>query len=303
MDSLNYNHLYYFWMVARHGGISPASRELHLTQPTISAQLRQLESALGVPLFFREGKKLVLTAQGQVALDYANRIFGLGQELAQAIQGHDANLRVDLNVGIVDVFPKHLVYQFLTPAITNESTIRMRCYEGKLGPLLTDLTNHRLDVVLSDSRQYHDQSIEVQTHLLGECGLVAMGNASLLSRARGVTLAEQIQSLPILLPTPNTGLRRLLDQWFDQHQLTPSIAGEFEDSGLLKVFALEGVGLCFVPEVLAEFLQKSYRLHLLGRLETGTMRFYALTAKRMFQHPAVLRLSEAARQRLVLTHT
>lgn len=303
MDSFNYNHLFYFWMVARHGGVSPASRELHLTQPTISAQLKQLEGALGVPLFLREGKKLSLTAQGQVAFDYANRIFGLGQEMAQAIQGHDANLTVDLNVGIVDVFPKHLVYQFLTPAITNESTIHMRCYEGKLGPLLIDLANHRLDVVLSDSRQFHDQSVEVQSHLLGECGLVVMGNAQLLSRAHGATLAEQVQSLPILVPTPNTGLRRLLDQWFDQHQLTPTIAGEFEDSGLLKVFALEGLGLCFVPEVLTEFLKKSYRLQILGRLETGTMRFYALTAKRMFQHPAVSRLTEAARQRLVLTST
>jgi LysR family transcriptional activator of nhaA len=304
MNPLNFNHLFYFWMVVKHGGILPASRELHVTQPTISSQLKSLESSLGVPLFRRVGKKLILTGQGRVAFDYAEQIFGLGQELVQAIHGHGSNISVDLNVGVVDVFPKHLVYQFLTPAMAAEAKVRLRCYEGKLGQLVADLAEHRLDVVLSDSPLFQEPSVELRSHLLGECGLVVMGSAELKSRGTGSDLLTLVQSLPVLLPTSNTGLRRLINRWFDDHRITPRIAGEFEDSGLLKVFALQGLGLCFVPEVLTEFLTQAYGLQLLGRLETsGHLRFYALTAERMFQHPAVSRLTESARERLASVRT
>ncbi|MDP1562295.1 MAG: LysR family transcriptional regulator [Pirellulaceae bacterium] len=301
MNPINFQHLYYFWMVAKHGGISPACRELHLTQPTVSAQLKTLEASLGVPLFQRDGKKLNLTPQGRVALDYANQIFGLGQELSQAIQGHRANPTMDLTVGVTDVLPKHLVYQFLIPAITGEFNVRLRCYEGKLGALLLDLANHRLDVVLSDSPIYQDISTELHSHVLGDCGLAAMGTPRLLAGASGTTLPAKVQSLPVLLPTANTGLRRLLDRWFDQYGLSVKVAGEFEDSGLLKVFAQQGFGLCFVPEVLAEFLTQTHGLQLLGRLDSGRTKFYALTAERMFQHPAVTRLKQAAHERLAVS--
>lgn len=288
-------------MVAKHGGISPACRELHLTQPTVSAQLKTLEAALGVPLFLRDGKKLNLTPQGRVALDYATQIFGLGQELSQAIQGHRANPTMDLTVGVTEVMPKHLVYQFLIPAITGEFNVRLKCYEGKLGALLLDLANHRLDVVLSDSPVYQDISAELHSHLLGDCGLAVMGTPKLLAGVSGETLPAKVQSLPVLLPTANTGLRRLLDRWFDEHGLAVKVAGEFEDSGLLKVFAQQGFGLCFVPEVLAEFLTQTHQLQLLGRLDTGRTKFYALTAERMFQHPAVTQLRQAAYARLAVT--
>jgi LysR family transcriptional regulator, transcriptional activator of nhaA len=298
LNPLNFNHLYYFWKVAKHGGISPAGRELHVSQPTISTQLKNLEDSLGVPLFLREGKKLRLTAQGRVAFEYADQIFGLGQELTHAIQGHLSNSRMDLNVGITDVMPKHLVYQFLAPAIIGEFPIRLRCFEGKLGALLVDLANHRLDVVLTDSPMYQDMPVEVKSHLLGECGLAVMGTAKLLEAASGTTLPEKVRSLPVLLPTANTGLRRLVDRWLDLHQIEPRIAGEFEDSGLLKVFAFQGFGLCFVPEVLIEFLTQAYQLELLGRIEIGQTRFYAMTAERMFEHQAVTRLRQAAHERL-----
>lgn len=298
MNPLNYNHLYYFWMVAKHGGVSPACRELHLTQPTISAQLKSLENALGASLFFRTGKKLSLTAQGRVAFEYADRIFGLGQELSQSLQGHHANVRADLSVGVADVMPKHLVYQFLAPALGEESQIRLRCYEGKTGALLLDLANHHLDVVLSDSPNYHELPVTVQSHLLGECGVAVMGTAELLTHAQGLNLPEIVASLPVLLPTANTGLRRLLDRWFDHHQIAPRVAGEFEDSGLMKVFALQGFGLCFVPEVLVDSLAQAYRLEFVGRIEQGQTKFYAMTAERMFEHIAVTRLKQAAQERL-----
>ena len=87
MASLNYHHLYYFWVVAREGSIVAASRELDLSQPTISSQIRTLEESLGVKLFERAGRGLVLTDTGRVAFRYADSIFTMGREMADALQG------------------------------------------------------------------------------------------------------------------------------------------------------------------------------------------------------------------------
>src|SRR3954447_26621164 len=86
MKWLNYNHLYYFWMVAREGGVVRASEELMVSQPTISAQLKELEAALDHKLFDRVGRGLVLTDAGRIAFNYANEMFSLGQELINALE-------------------------------------------------------------------------------------------------------------------------------------------------------------------------------------------------------------------------
>jgi LysR family transcriptional regulator, transcriptional activator of nhaA len=298
MTSINFNHLYYFWVVAKAGSMTLASRSLHVTQPTISAQIKQLEESLGNPLFRRDGKRLSLTEQGRLAFDYAEQIFRLGQEMTQALQGTMGRQNQELNVGVLDVLPKHLIYHFLQPALANSTGVCLRCVDGKLDQLLTELANHRLDLVLSDSPLFHNLAVKTQTHFLGESGLVVMGSRSLVASACGPTLAEKVQSLPVLLPTPNTAMRRLLDRWFDSQGLAPEIVGEFEDSGLLKVFAVQGYGLCFVPEILETSLNALYDLESLGRIDAGKARFYAITAERLLKHPVVERLTEIARIRL-----
>ena len=74
MEWLNFHHLRYFWMVARKGGVRRAAEELHVSQPSISAQLHLLEESLGQKLFRRSGRNLVLTDAGQLVLNYADEI-------------------------------------------------------------------------------------------------------------------------------------------------------------------------------------------------------------------------------------
>jgi LysR family transcriptional activator of nhaA len=272
-----------------------------VTQPTISAQLKQLEESLAQPLFRREGKRLVLTPPGRVAFDYADQIFRLGQEMTLALKGTADGPNPELSVGVMDVLPKHLVYHFLEPALAATPGLRLRCVEGKLDQLLGELANHRLDLVLSDAPLFYHLTVKTQTHFLGEYDLVVMGNRSLADAASGQTLAEKVRSLPVLLPMANTAVRRLLDRWFDNQNFSPQIAGEFEDSSLLKVFALHGYGLCFVPDVLADAIGQLYNLVPLGRIDAGKARFYAVTAERMLKHPVVVRLTETARARLADT--
>ena len=110
MDWLNYHHLLYFWTVAKEGGVSRAAERLHLTQPTLSSQIKKLESSLGSKLFDRVGRSLVPTETGQLVYRYADEIFSVG-ELTDTLKGRPAQDRTRLSVGVPDVLPKLVVYE------------------------------------------------------------------------------------------------------------------------------------------------------------------------------------------------
>ena len=97
MEWLNFHHLRYFWMVARKGGVRKAAEELHVSQPSISAQLRLLEESLGEKLFKRTGRRLVLSEMGELVLTYADEIFAAGRELMNAVKQRPSGRRLRLN--------------------------------------------------------------------------------------------------------------------------------------------------------------------------------------------------------------
>ena len=119
---LNFQHLYYFWMAAREGGISHAGEVLDLSPSTISAQINQLEAFLRVRLFRKVGRNIRLTDVGQIAFSYADQIFGLGRELTQAVESGDSRGRLRLQVGIADAGPKLVAHE--------ASGARVRCFSG-----------------------------------------------------------------------------------------------------------------------------------------------------------------------------
>ena len=152
LEWLNYHHLHYFWMVAREGSITAAADKLFLSQPTLSSQIQKLEKSMGVKLFERVGRGLVLTDTGQTVYRYADEIFSLGRELSEELKGRPTNDSIKLTVGVPDVVPKLIIYQLLNPALElTDRRVHIVCYEGKLQELLSELSLHRLDIVLADS--------------------------------------------------------------------------------------------------------------------------------------------------------
>ena len=116
MERLNYHHLQYFWVVAKEGSIVRASKVLRLAHPTISGQIHLLEEALGEELFEHQGRSLVLTDAGRAAFDYADEIFGLGQEFLDTVKGRAPGRPLRVVVGLSDVLPKSIVHRMLEPA-------------------------------------------------------------------------------------------------------------------------------------------------------------------------------------------
>ncbi|MGI9472117.1 MAG: transcriptional activator NhaR [Rubripirellula sp.] len=297
VDWLNYHHLLYFWMVAKHGGITKAAEHLHLAQPTLSSQIQKLEKSMGAKLFDRVGRTLVLTETGQMVYRYADEIFTLGRELTDAVNGSPTQDSIRLMVGVPDVLPKLVVYQLLRPAIELDKRVRLTCHEGKLEDLLGELAHHRLDIVLADSPISPQIHIRAFNHLLGECGVTVLGTTTLAKKYRR-GFPESLHGAPLLAPTQNTTLRRELEQWFDQHAIRPDICHEFEDSAVLKVFGQAGHGLICSPTAIEREVSAQYSLKIVGRIPEITERFYAISVERRLKHPAVVAISNAAREQL-----
>ncbi|MCR9115498.1 MAG: transcriptional activator NhaR [bacterium] len=297
MNWLNYHHLYYFWTIAKEGSVSRAAKKLHLAQPTLSSQLKTLEKSLGVQLFERSGRSIALTEVGQTVLRYADEIFSLGQEMTDSIQGSAAVGRMKLTIGVPDVLPKIVVYHLLKPALAIPDGVRLVCYEGKINELLTDLALHRLDVVIADAPLTPQSNVRAFNHLLGECGVSVFG-APKLARKYKRNFPESLHQAPFLLPTQNTTLRRELEKWFDATGIQPNAIHEFEDSAILKVFGQEGEGLFVAPTTIEEQVRRQYSVSLVGRIAEVRERFYAISIERRLKHPAVVAISDAARNSL-----
>lgn len=297
MEWINYHHLLYFWTVAREGSIAKACGKLHLSQPTISGQIKALESSLEERLFARAGRGLALTEVGRLAFRYADEIFGLGREMMEALKGRPTGKPLQLTVGISDVVPKLIAYRLLKPALAFSEPVRIVCHEDRTERLLAAMALHDLDIVLTDAPMPPSLKFKAFSHLLGECGMVVMGAPTLIRRYRK-GFPKCLAEAPFLLPLEGTALRRSLEQWFDRLKIQPRIVGEFEDSALLKAFGQEGVGLFVVPEVIVKEVSSSYGVSPLGTIPSLTESFYAISAERRLQHPAVLAVASEARKKL-----
>jgi len=296
MEWLNYHHLRYFWAAAREGSVTRASEKLHISQPAVSTQIRGLEQALGEKLFTRSGRTLALTQTGRVVYRYAEEIFGLGTELMETLKGRPTGRPARLTVGIVNVIPKLIAYRLLEPAFKLPERVRVECREDRPERLLAELATHGLDLVLADAPAGASVRVRAYSHLLGECGVSIFG-AEPLAKAHRRGFPRSLDGAPFLLPTVDSALRRLLDQWFETQGIRPHIVAEFEDSALLKVFGQSGAGLFAMPSAIDAEVRHGYGVRLVGRVELRE-RFYAITVERKLKHPAVVAISEAARREL-----
>ncbi len=299
IDWLNYHHLLYFWMVAKEGSITAAAEQLHLSQPTLSTQIQKLEKSMGVQLFDRKGRSMLLTETGQMVFRYADEIFNLGRELTDSLRGRPSKDAVRLLVGVPDGVPKLVVYHLLKPALAMPDRVRLVVREGKLKDLLSDLALHQLDIVLADSPLTPDVNVRAFNHLLGQCGVSVLGTSG-LAKAHRNGFPASLTGAPMLLPTQNTTLRRALEQWFDDQGIRPQVVHEFDDSALMKVFGSVGEGLVVVPTPIEDDVATQYHLTLLGRIDQIVERFYAISVERRLKHPAVVAICESAREKLFL---
>jgi LysR family transcriptional activator of nhaA len=293
MEWLNFHHLRYFWMVARKGGVRKAAEALHVSQPSISAQLKLLEDSLGQKLFRRSGRNLVLTDVGQLVLNYADEIFSAGRELMNAVKQRPGKHPVRLNIGLTDAFPKLIAWQILRAAFRFDEAVHIVCREGEIGPLVNHLQAHRLDIVLADEPASSTLKAKTFNHRLGDSSITFCAVPALATKLRR-NFPKSLDGAPALLPATNMGMRAALETWFDTQDIHPRLVGEFEDSALMEVVSAGGRGFTVVHSVVARTALKHYDLRVIANVKDCRSEFYAITAERRVKHPAAVAITEHA---------
>lgn len=294
MRHLNYNHLLYFWTVAREGSVAKAAESLNLTPQTISGQLKVLEDTIGEPLFQRVGRGLAITETGRVVEQYADEIFNLGSELTQRIKSKQPGAPTAFNVGIVNSIPKLIAYKILEPALKMDEPIKMVCIESDLDSLLGDLAVHKLDLVLSDRSVPTGLNVKAYSHELGSSGMSFFGSESLIEAYKG-DFPQILDNAPVLLPLNDHVIRRSLDDWFETVGVSPIVIAEFDDSALLKAFGEAGKGFFPAPTAMTRQVEDMYHVKAIGEIKDVSERFFVISPERKLKHPAVVAITEAAR--------
>lgn len=290
---LNYRHLYYFWVVAKVGGISRAAARLGLAVQTVSSQVRELENSLGCILLKPVGRGVSLTEAGLVAVKQADQIFELGDQLQEAVRGASRMPAVRLVVGIADTLPKVVIQRLMAP-VMGVANLRLRCDEGQFEDLLAHLALHRLDIVLADRAAPSNPNLKLYSHSLGSSRFAWYSPSSLYASAkRG--FPSSLAKVPVLLPSKNAAVRARLDEWLARRAIHPRLVGEFEDSALLKTFGADGMGVFPAVELTRAELTVRYKVKHIGDCDGVKEEYFAVRAEKKIGHPLVERLLAARR--------
>ncbi|EOW0730956.1 TPA: LysR substrate-binding domain-containing protein [Klebsiella pneumoniae] len=193
--------LSYFIAVAEHCGFSRAAAALHVSQPALSQQIRQLEAMLEVQLFDRSGRRIRLTDAGEIWLEYARRALRELEEGRRAL--HDAE---DLQHGKLRIA--------MTPTFSTYM----------LGPLMEDELD--VGIAFDDSRS---QEIVVQP-LLTETLALVVSRAHPLAGERDLQL-QALDAQPLILLSSEFATREQIDRYCRLHRLEPDVRMEANSIG------------------------------------------------------------------------
>jgi LysR family transcriptional activator of nhaA len=289
--SINLKHLRYFAEVARRGSVTAAAKTLFVAPQTISAQVQALAGSLGQPLFERVGRRLVLTPAGQTALDYANAIFALGDELGAVLRGGARAKAIALRVGVTDSVPKLLTVAVLQPLVErHRRELELYCREGAYGELLGRLAAGELDLVLAETAVPANLARSLHAAALTDSGMSFVATRPLAAKLRK-RFPQSLDGAPFLAgSSPSSLVGQALEAWFARQDVRPHVVGRIDDSALLNGFAQRGLGVVAVPTSIEADVGRQYGLRLVGRTEDLRQSVFLIRARGRRPHPLVAEL-------------
>lgn len=295
MAALNYNHLRYFWEVAREGNLTRAATRLAVSQSALSTQIKTLEERLGHPLFERLGRQLVLTEAGRLTLDHANAIFAVGEDLVATLKAGTGQRRL-LKVGALATLSRNFQIEFLRPCL-GRPDLEIVLSSGSLEELEGRLRRLDLDVVLCNQPPRGAEAIGIVAHRLAEQTISLMAAPQLGCQASSPR--EALIAHPVILPTGETSIRAEFDALCRRIGVTPSIVAEVDDMAMLRLMAREAIGLAPLPAIVVRDELQAGTLAEIVPLDGISETFFALTVERQFPNRVVDELIAAAGQRRV----
>lgn len=287
---INYHHLFYFKTIAEEGSVSKAAEKLHLGQPTLSAQLKQFEDTLGVQLFERQHKKLVLTEQGKVALDYSKNIFRMGSEMYEVLHDRLKPLRPSLHLGALDSVPKQIVLQLVKHAF-RISPCQITLSEGKSDELTRELISHKMDLMVTNFLPSGTDAKGLYPKSITKKNVAFYGAPKFKALRKG--FPNSISGIPMIFPTYDSRIRQDLDHWAKLNKIELNIIIESQDISVKKLMAVSELGL--IPTATHTVTGQMLRGELveIGQLQGVYEELFLVTAQRKIENLIASKLRDS----------
>lgn len=289
MAWLNLHHLKYFLVIAEEGSVSAASRKLMVGQPALSAQLKQLEEHLGLQLFERTGKKLILTQEGDYVLRYARAIKQLEDELISNV-GHakDKGLR-EYVLGAQESVPKSIIAQGIQ-AICSSGPVKVKVHEGTGEDLFKLLMNGKIDFFLGNLRPM-DEGKEMIYISIGK-EQVSVWGAKKYSKLQK-NFPKSLSGSNFALPGFQNPIRHDFEKYMLETGLHFNVGIEAQDIALLKELAIRGEGLILLGEESASYSAKSGTLIKIGTIPKLSEEYWLGMVKKKIDNEFLKKIMKA----------
>jgi LysR family transcriptional activator of nhaA len=283
MSELNFHHLRYFRAVAHDGNLTRTAARLNLSQSALSVQIRRLEERLGHALFERRGRRLHLTEAGRIALDHADAIFAVGEELLGTLRQARRERHV-LRVGALATLSRNFQLGFLQPLLAR-TDVEIVLRAGRAAELLGALEALNLDVVLLNQPPTREGGAPFIAHRIAQQRASLVGTRHRLGTRTRAKLRDLLAAHPLILPSRESSLRTGFDALADRLGVRPQVAAEVDDMAMMRLLAREDVGLAVLPAIVVKDELETGTLVVAERLPDIVETFHAVTLERRFPNP------------------
>ena len=241
--NITFRQLRVFVEVAQQGSVTSAAQALHLTPPAVSMQIKEVESQVGLPLFDREGRRIVLSTTGEYFLVHAKRLLGALTDAENAMARFKRLEHGLLTIGMVST-AKYFVPQLLARFRQDHHGVDVKLrVAGNREQLVALLQSGEVDLAVMGRppREMATRSEAFAAHPMVVVG--PPGHPLLrVSQAPVAALAPH----PFIVREQGSGTRNAMQQFFAEHRFAPSITMEISSNETIKQAVIAGMGLSFL---------------------------------------------------------
>lgn len=246
---MNLHHLRYFLAVSRTGGFTQAARELHVTQPTVSSGIAELERSLGVKLFNRGSRHVSLTMEGRMLVGYAMQVEDLLDEVEEKLNRREVGPGEGFQFGAIDAAVIYLLPQILKGYRHDYPEVELATQVAPSRYLVEDLLFNRSEFALI-SLPFTHPKIETISICREEMPLV-VGSDHHFTTRRVVEL-EEVAEEPLILFHADSVSRKIVDERFAEVGVPPRVVMEIRSPEAMRKLVEAGVGISFLPQMTAQ---------------------------------------------------
>ena len=242
---LNFNQLRIFFHAARNLNFTAAARDLFITQPAVTAQIKLLEEYCELKLFRKKGRGVYLTDEGRALYEYAKHVFSYEKEIEFAIEEMRELKRGILRLGTTKTYARYFMPFVLTRFHQTYSDIRIHLDEGSSHAMIQSLINFKNEIVIIAKIVSHPG---VRFLPLSREGIVAIAHPEHPLAGKTIVSAEELARERIIMKEGGSGTRHLIDDLFFRTGKTPKIVMEISNTEFIKMEVQRGEGIAFLVE-------------------------------------------------------